>query len=186
SCRQSLAEWDELSAAAADLRAGWNSPDLWPRIRSSIAAAATPPRGRLHDFRLRPLLEIAAVLITILTLGGVLRSLLDEPASDRARFERWVLREQAIQEVERAERSHVASIERLSRLVDADVETHESPLAVSYREKLILLDEAIAECETQIRQNRYNTHLREQLLAVYAEKQRTLQELAREQNVQNP
>ena len=51
---------------------------------------------------------------------------------------------------------------------------------VNYREKLDVLDSAIAELKSSIDQNRFNTHLRRELLAVYKEKQRTLQELMKE------
>jgi len=40
-----------------------------------------------------------------------------------------------------------------------------------------MLDNAIAELNGQIEMNRYNTHLRRQLLGVYAEKQQTLREV---------
>ena len=53
---------------------------------------------------------------------------------------------------------------------------------VSYREKLMLLDDAIKECQTNIERNRQNAHLRRQLLAIYSEKQRTLQDVLREDN----
>jgi hypothetical protein len=51
---------------------------------------------------------------------------------------------------------------------------------VIYREKLDVLDSAIAELKASIDQNRFNTHLRRELLAVYQEKQRTLQNLMKE------
>jgi hypothetical protein len=51
---------------------------------------------------------------------------------------------------------------------------------ISYKEKLMLLDDAIAECEANIAQNRQNAHLRKQLLAMYSEKQQTLMDVLRE------
>ena len=48
---------------------------------------------------------------------------------------------------------------------------------LNYKEKLQLLDSAIADLKTSIDQNRYNTHLRKELIAMYQEKQRTLQSL---------
>ena len=51
---------------------------------------------------------------------------------------------------------------------------------MNYREKLDLLDNAIAELKSSIGQNQYNTHLRKELIAVYQEKQRTLQNLMKE------
>ena len=52
---------------------------------------------------------------------------------------------------------------------------------VSYREKLLLLDAAIAECRANIEQNRWNAHLRQELLEIYQQKQRTLQDVVREE-----
>ena len=47
----------------------------------------------------------------------------------------------------------------------------------SYREKLLVLDSAIDELRSQEGQNPSNAHLRYQLLAMYREKQGTLQEI---------
>jgi len=52
---------------------------------------------------------------------------------------------------------------------------------VSYKEKLMLLDDAIAECQAGVRVNRQNAQLRRQLLSIYTEKQRTLQDVLREE-----
>ena len=52
---------------------------------------------------------------------------------------------------------------------------------VSYKEKLMMLDDAIAECQTAIDKNRQNAYLRTQLLTMYSEKQRTLQDVLREE-----
>ena len=57
----------------------------------------------------------------------------------------------------------------------ARLEAPATPLLASYREKLQILDAAIADCRAQIDRNRFNAHLRGELLAVYREKQRTLQ-----------
>ena len=51
----------------------------------------------------------------------------------------------------------------------------------------MLLDDAIAECQTNIDRNRQNAHLRRQLLTMYSEKQQTLQDVLREDSdVSNP
>ena len=57
-----------------------------------------------------------------------------------------------------------------------------TPLLVSYKEKLMMLDDAIAECQSAINRNRQNAYLRTQLLTMYSEKQRTLQDVIREEN----
>jgi len=67
------------------------------------------------------------------------------------------------------------------------LEDAQTPLMVSYKEKLMLLDEAIAECQANIDRNQQNAHLRKQLLAMYTDKQQTLTDVLREDNdVTNP
>jgi hypothetical protein len=51
-----------------------------------------------------------------------------------------------------------------------------SPLADAYREKLVVLDSAIADLKTTIESNRYNAYLQTQLASLYGEKQKTLEE----------
>jgi hypothetical protein len=82
--------------------------------------------------------------------------------------------------VERAERAHVAAIDKLENLAETKLDDPESPLMISYKEKLMLLDDAIDECQANIDQNRQNAHLRKQLLAMYMEKQQTLHDVLRE------
>ncbi|MDQ5872553.1 MAG: hypothetical protein M3547_10170, partial [Acidobacteriota bacterium] len=89
-----------------------------------------------------------------------------------------LLTDMALDDVERSESDYVRSIENLSKLARPRLDAAEAtPLLLSYREKLLLLDNAIAELDGEIRQNRYNTHLRRQLLGMYAEKQRTLRDV---------
>jgi hypothetical protein len=91
-----------------------------------------------------------------------------------------ILADSAANEVEEAEKTYVESIERLSRLAEPRLLAASTPLALNYREKLAVLDTAIGDLRASIEQNRYNTHLRRELLAAYREKQKTLQELMKE------
>jgi hypothetical protein len=50
----------------------------------------------------------------------------------------------------------------------------------SYREKLLLLDSAIDDLRAQTGQNPSNAHLRYELLAMYREKQTTLEAILEE------
>jgi hypothetical protein len=88
-----------------------------------------------------------------------------------------LLTDQAVDEVESAERQYVAAIERLSKLAGPQVARASSPLARSYRERLALLDATIAELQAGIDGNRLNSHLRRELMAMYREKQQTLRDL---------
>jgi hypothetical protein len=91
-----------------------------------------------------------------------------------------LLSNQTMKEVETAESNYLSSIEKLSRLADARMANPDSPLLVSYREKLQLLDSAIGDLRGQLEGNRFNTHLRKELLAMYQEKKRTLEEVLKE------
>jgi hypothetical protein len=96
-------------------------------------------------------------------------------------FDNAILRASAVDQVEQAEKVHLAAIDHLEKLVEPKLEEASTPLLVSYKEKLMLLDDAIVECQRNIGGNRQNAHLRKQLLAIYSEKQRTLQEVLREE-----
>ena len=50
------------------------------------------------------------------------------------------------------------------------------PLAAAYREKLALLDSAIADLDATLQDNRYNAYLQTQLASLHREKQKTLEE----------
>jgi len=53
-------------------------------------------------------------------------------------------------------------------------------LLASYREKLLVLDSAISNLREQAGMNPSNAHLRRQLLAMYQEKQQTLEDVLEE------
>jgi len=188
-CAAELREWEEISAAARGLHVEWESPALLARIERAMEEEAAPS-GAVVRFGRRPtlLLQIAATILlvvglTALTARMIAPTVSVSPATtDRAAYDDWVVRESAIDGVERAEKIHLASIDRLSKLAAPAIENDHSPLMVSYREKLMLLDDAIAECQAQIKENRYNAHLRRQLLAVYQEKDRTLRDILEDEN----
>ena len=178
-CATTLALWDEIAAAAPHLRREWPSPDLWPRIARALAQEPRPRAAR-PGWRTRPpgrlSLAAAAALVLAaaawLTLRGPGR-----PGADDATAAGRLLTEEALRGVERAEAEYVASIDRLARLAEPRVQEGASPLLARYREKLRLLDAAIAACRAQLDRNRFNAHLRRELLSIYQEKQRTLQQL---------
>jgi len=94
----------------------------------------------------------------------------------------WMVRAAAIDSVENAERAHLEAIDRLAEVAAPELEAPATPLLVSYKEKLMLIDDAIAECRTGIATNQYNAHLRRELLAMYVAKQRTLEEIVNGEN----
>jgi hypothetical protein len=183
---------EEISAAAQSLKKSWDSPELWPRIHRALAlesAGRPSARERVGFFEdlfgslagnWRPALA-GVVLFSLATAGlFVFRgSGGRDPYTDR-----WstkpLLNEQAAHDVDRAEAAYVASIEKLSKLAEPRLTGATAPVLLNYREKLALLDGAIADLKSNIEQNRFNTHLREELLAMYREKQRTLQDILQE------
>ena len=69
------------------------------------------------------------------------------------------------------------AIDELTRLTKPTLETADSPLIVSLRERLVTIDAAIDEYQMEIDRNRFNAHLRQQLLWIYQEKRRTLEQV---------
>lgn len=171
-CAEKLESWNDLSATARSMQTTWTSDMLWPRIERSIREEQR--RRPVRRFR-----SFAAAAVLTLGLGGTMFYALRVQTHDAA-FDEDILRITALDDVERAERAHLAAIENLEQLAEAKLEDADTPLIVSYKEKLMLLDDAIAECEANIEQNRQNAHLRKQLLAMYTEKQQTLHDVLRE------
>lgn len=187
-CRRELSEWRELRFGGASLKKAWDSPGLWPRIHQALAqesqrpvSSAVPaqaPSGLrwLPAAAMIALFGIATAGLWVFRNSGGREPLTSSWQATRAPL----LTDQAVDEVEAAETTYVASIQKLSRLAEPRLADTASPLIVNYREKLDLLDTAIADLKSSIDQNRYNTHLRKELIAVYQEKQRTLQNLMKE------
>jgi pimeloyl-ACP methyl ester carboxylesterase len=172
-CRALLDDFDDISATARSMRVTWPSDTLWPRIERALAAQ---PQPRRHS----PVWQIAAAVLLLVALGAA--ALVAERRSRDDAFNRVILQRAAVEEVERTERDHLAAIDRLEKLAEPGLQSAQSPLMVRYKEKLMLLDDAIAECEAGVRINRQNAQLRRQLLSVYSEKQRTLQDILREES----
>ncbi|HEX9163894.1 MAG TPA: hypothetical protein VF980_19450 [Thermoanaerobaculia bacterium] len=170
-CAEKFAAWNDISDTAQSLHTEWQTDMLWPRIQRELAVEK---RKRFTAAAWR----IAAAIILTIGLGG--GAWFAVQRSRDAAFDRAILRASALDEVERAEQAHIAAINHLEQVANEKLERSKSPLMVSYKEKLMLLDDAIAECQTNIDRNRQNANLRKQLLAVYSEKQRTLEEVMRE------
>lgn len=173
SCAETLASWHELSEAAQSLRTTWDNDMLWPRIDRALR------EEKKRRSPARWLWQVAAAAVITVGLGGTMFYAVRSHTREAA-FDNSILRVTALDDVEQAEREHVKAIARLERLADARLGEAETPLMISYKEKLMLLDEAIEECQTNIDRNRQNAHLRKQLLAMYSEKQQTLHDVLRE------
>jgi hypothetical protein len=171
-CMQKLADWNEISSTARDLHATWDNDLLWPRIEKAIRDERRSTRTRV--------LQIAAAFFLLAILGTTVW--IAQRRMHAADFDQDILKVSAVDEVERAEKAHINAINHLETLASAKLDQASTPLMVSYKEKLMMLDDAIAECQTAIDKNRQNAYLRTQMLTMYSEKQRTLQDVLREEN----
>ena len=187
-CRGQLRLWKEISEAAPALRKEWESPDLPARIARAVAAAprdvveATPPPTPRRRLVWLPAAAAAALFVlsmiglTVFKPGESARDPLTRPSFGKEPL----LGDETLKEVETAEANYLTSIEKLSQLAQPRMANPDSAVMASYREKLQLLDSAITDLRAQLEGNSFNTHLRKELLAMYQEKKRTLEEVVKE------
>jgi len=169
-CRQELYLWAEISRVAPGLHEEWESPFLWPRIQANLAAE--PVR------RGTPWLKWSMALAGVVALAAAML----QPWQAVKPANRELLTENALEEVQLAERAYARSIEKLSAVAGQKLEQSSSPLAAAYREKLTLLDAGIAELKGAVAGNRYNSYLQMELASLYRQKQETLQEWLKDAN----
>jgi hypothetical protein len=169
---------DELTDAARSLHREWESPNLWPAIAAGISAAEIAERGstRSRDWRV----WAAAAVLVLGTAASVLflrdRQTSGGTAVPPPRTAERLLSDEAVADIEHAEARYIAAIDALATKVPA-VDRAPSPLVTNLRERLVVIDAAIADCRAEIERNRFNTHLRRQLLSIYQEKRRTLEQI---------
>ena len=181
-CAEELRGWKSLSVAAEELRDYRESPALWARIESSLRGQQQRKAGfwtRLAVWKgISPGWQtaLAAALALLFAVSGayVIRHGRDRDAEAGANK---LLRNSALAEVERTEREYMKAIDQLAAEAKPQLDSSSTPLMASYREKLVVLDSAIDELREQAQQNPSNAHLRYQLLAMYQEKQQTLQDV---------
>jgi hypothetical protein len=113
-----------------------------------------------------------ALLVLVVVTGVAWKILHVPPGPGNSVF----LKNSAVNEVERAEAEYQKAIDKLETQAKPQMDPA-TPLMASYREKLLVLDNAIDELRAEAGQNPANAHLRRQLLAMYQEKQETLQEI---------
>jgi hypothetical protein len=185
-CAEELRAWRSLSVAATELRDYSESPALWPRIQASLAEQASTAKQQHARWSWRALLpnlslswQAAAaatfVLLLMLSAGWLLR-----PPTKSPQQSTGLLRSNALADVENAETAYVQAIDQLAADAKPQLEKSETSLMANYREKLFVLDSAINDLRAQAGQNPSNAHLRYELLAMYQEKQRTLEEILEE------
>ena len=176
-------EDEALSRAARSLHEEWDSPRLWPRIANAIGSEDAPSasRGWWH-LSIGPAWQLAGAAVVMLAIGAatwmVWRELPSTPPSrDIAAVDERLLTDDAVAQIERSEAQYVRAIDELTRLTKPKLEMPDSPLIVNLRERLMTIDAAIDEYRKEIDRNRFNAHLRQQLLWIYQEKRRTLEQV---------
>jgi hypothetical protein len=182
-CAEELRTWKQLSTVAGELRDYQESPALWARIESSLRqqqAAAAPRKSYWSglDFwrHISPAWQSALIGALVVALALSSGYLYTHRTVSSVNHGNTLLKTGALAEVERTERDYMAAIDKLASDAAPQLGT-DTPLMASYREKLLVLDSAIADLRVQAGENPSNAHLRYQLLAMYQEKQQTLQDV---------
>ena len=180
---------DELSAIARSLHREWDSPRLWSSIAAGIlahelaieAGLERPSRAPFWNGRWQALAAAAVIAITLAPTSWLgWRWFMLGPRPDPATAEQRrqaLLTEDALGAIERSEQQYTRAIDDLTRLAAPRLDMPDSPLLVNLRERLEVIDAAIAEYRAEIARNRFNAHLRQQLLWIYQEKRRTLEQV---------
>jgi hypothetical protein len=184
-CAEELRSWNQISLAARELYEEWDSPALWPAIRRGLAGQADHAADARSNWgwltSWTPLsfgwqTAAAASLVVVLTVSAVwfLRPTPRNPGTDAGNT---LLKNDALREADRAEAVYVQALDNLTAQANPQLENPSTPLLASYREKLLVIDSAIGDLRAQAGMNPSNAHLRRALLAVYQEKQQTLEEI---------
>lgn len=186
-CAEELRAWKALSVAAKELREYSGSPALWPRIEHALAAEAAAKKPRASRWSWLSLgfglslgwqTAAAAALVVILAVSAVWIYL--PPSKPVSTGDQSLLKRPALAEVERAQAAYEQAIDKLAADAKPQLENPATPLQANYREKLLVLDSAINDLRAQAGMNPSNAHLRQQLLAMYQEKQQTLRDILEE------
>jgi hypothetical protein len=175
SCRNELRLWNEISVAAKQLHEEWDSPNLWPAIRTQLAAQPRPKPAWWNDWKLLTLaasIAVGAILLVWLNWLG-------PAAAPQYAGNQTFLTDQALRDAERSEAAYRDSIDHLYQVAAPRLKNTDSPLVVSYRERLVMLDSAIGDVRANLQQNRFNTSLQAQLASLYREKRQTLEDLVK-------
>ena len=182
-CAEEVKAWKSLSLAAEELRDYTESAALWTRIEVALQQQEAGKARRAGFWETLAVWRhvptgwqaalAGALVLALAVLGGYLythRQTAPVAAGTR------LLKSKALADVERTEREYMQAIDKLAVEAKPQLDSA-TPLMTSYREKLLVLDGAIEELRAQAGQNPSNAHLRYQLLAMYEEKQQTLQDI---------
>jgi hypothetical protein len=174
-CRREYRLWNEISSAAKELHEEWETPQLWPAIKQRLQAEPRKRDAWWSDWKLLTLAACtAAALVVLIWINYGPQRQTEQQAGNRD-----FLTEQALRDVERNEEAYRKSIDRLYQLAEPDLTNAASARTVSYRERLMLLDDAISDVRVNLDRNRFNASLQAQLATLYQQKQHALEELVK-------
>jgi hypothetical protein len=180
-CAEELRAWKSLSVAAQEMRDYSETPAFWPRIERALAEEAarkTQRRGWLSFLPSIPLgwqTVLAGAFVLVLTISAGWMYV--HWPTHVVENDKSLLKSAALKNVESAEAAYVQAIDKLAAETKPQLENPATPLLANYHEKLVVLDSAIADLRAQAGLNPSNDQLRHQLLAMYQEKQHTLEEV---------
>ena len=186
-CVEALRTWKSLSTTAQELRDYSDTPSLWPRIERALIEQTAAEKHRAerwgwlsfgHGFSLGLQTAAAGALVLILTVSAAW--VYRHRSQPLEQGDHSLLKSPALAEVERAQAAYEQAIDKLAEQAKPELEKPTTPLQANYREKLLLLDSAINDLRAQAGMNPSNTHVRQQLLAMYQEKQQTLEDILEE------
>lgn len=184
-CAEEVRAWKSLSVAAKELRDYSASPELWTRIERALVredAKRAQHAERKRWFSFLPVISVgwqtamAGAFVLILTVFVGWR-LIQPPAEPYQMHDQSLLKSSALKEVESTEKAYEKAIDKLAAEAKPQLENPDTPLMANCREKLLVLDSAIDDLRAQAGLNPSNAQLRHQLLAMYQEKQETLEEV---------
>ena len=182
-CAEEVRAWKNLSVTASEMHQEWDSAALWPRIEEALKQQSPASNGKwFHrifggwNLGLAQW-QVAAAALLLLTLTGSAIWFVAHPRGGKVSPNVALLNDSTVNEVERAEAVYERAIDKLDAQARPQLENSPSPLMANYREKLLVLDSAIADLKSQAGINPANGHLRRELLAMYQEKQDTLEQI---------
>lgn len=182
-CAEEVRAWKSLSVAAKELQDYSAGPELWARIERALIeedARKAQRTERKRWFSFLPAISVgwqtalagSFVLILTVCVTWIIREPIRDPGKKDS-----LLKSAALKEVESTEHAYEKAIDKLAAEAKPQLEDPATPLMASYHEKLLLLDSAIDDLRAQAGLNPSNAQLRFQLLAMYQEKQKTLEEV---------
>jgi hypothetical protein len=175
-CRREYRLWNEISTTARELHEEWDTPALWPAIRETIEAERKPEVLWWKQWKTWAIAAAFAIAVAV-PLQLWRHSLVTAPTAQAPSRTPAFLTEQALREVEKSEAAYRQSIEKLSQLAAPKLAEAPSPAVVNEKQRLALLDSAIAETRANVASNRFNIRLQTALADLYRQKQETLHEI---------